>query len=73
LHGGNHIGAQCQLTEDVILFQTPLTGTEIGKRGGSIRGPSLERTASVCLTAGPSQVPQIGNVIIRDDVEIART
>jgi UDP-3-O-[3-hydroxymyristoyl] glucosamine N-acyltransferase len=74
LQGGNHIGAGCQLGEDVNLFPNVTiypraeignrvrihSGTVIGSDGfGYVRDGEIHR-----------KVPQIGNVIIRDDVEI---
>ncbi len=74
LHGGNHVGAQSQLGEEVHLFPNVVVypGTEIGSRvrihSGSVVGSDgfgYVQDGGVHL-----KVPQIGNVIIRDDVEI---
>lgn len=74
LQGANHIGANCQLGEEVNLFPNVTiyprgeignrvrihAGTVIGSDGfGYVEDNGLHR-----------KVPQIGNVIIRDDVEI---
>ncbi len=74
LQGGNHVGAACQLGQDVNLFPnvTLYPRTEIGDRvrvhAGTVIGSDgfgyvQDRDVHV-------KVPQIGNVIIRDDVEI---
>ena len=74
LQGGNHIGIGCQIGEDANLFPNvtlyPLSeignrvrihaGTVIGSDGfGYVQDNGIHR-----------KVPQIGNVIIHDDVEI---
>jgi UDP-3-O-[3-hydroxymyristoyl] glucosamine N-acyltransferase len=74
LQGGNHVGADCRLGADVNLFPNvtvyPRTaignrvrihaGTVIGSDGfGYVQDAGIHR-----------KVPQIGNVIIGDDVEI---
>lgn len=74
LQGGNHVGASCQLGDDVNLFPNVVVyarseignrvrihaGTVIGSDGfGYVQDNGIHR-----------KVPQIGNVIIRDDVEI---
>ena len=74
LRGGNHIGADCVLGEQVCLFPNVVlypqsqighrvtihAGTIIGADGfGYVLDGGLHR-----------KVPQIGNVIIQDDVEI---
>ncbi len=74
LQGGNHVGARCVLGEEVNLFPnvTIYPGTEIGNRvrihSGTVVGSD---GFGYVLDAGAHRkVPQIGNVIIRDDVEI---
>ncbi len=74
LHGGNHVGADCQLGDDVILFPnvTLYARTEIGQRvrihaGAVIGGDGY---GYVQDNGTHRKVPQIGNVIIGDDVEI---
>src|SRR5215469_6695862 len=74
LQGGNHIGAGCQIGEDVNLFPNVIlyprseignrvrihAGTVIGSDGfGYVQDNGIHR-----------KVPQIGNVIVREDVEI---
>ena len=74
LQGGNHIGAGCALGEDVNLFPNVVlyarselgnrvrihAGTVVGSDGfGYVPDQGIHR-----------KVPQIGNVIIGDDVEI---
>lgn len=74
LQGGNHIGAGCQLGEDVNLFPnvTVYTRSEIGNRvrihAGTVIGS--DGFGYVQDEGVHRKVPQIGNVIIRDDVEI---
>src|ERR1041385_3808293 len=74
LQGGNHVGANCQLGENVNLFPnvTLYARTEIGNR---VRIHSSTVIGSDGFGYVPDngahrKVPQIGNVIIRDDVEI---
>jgi UDP-3-O-[3-hydroxymyristoyl] glucosamine N-acyltransferase len=74
LQGGNHVGADCQLGHEVNLFPNVTlypcmeigdrvrihSGTVIGSDGfGYVQDAGIHR-----------KVPQIGNVIIHDDVEI---
>ena len=74
LQGSNHIGANCQLGEDVNLFPnvTLYPNTEIGKRvrihSGTVVGS--DGFGYVLDNGIHRKVPQIGNVIICDDVEI---
>jgi UDP-3-O-[3-hydroxymyristoyl] glucosamine N-acyltransferase len=74
LKGGNFIGANCHLGQEVILFPnvTLYSGTEIGSRvrihSGTVIGS--DGFGYVQEEGIHLKVPQIGNVIIRDDVEI---
>lgn len=74
LQGGNHIGAGCQIGEDVNLFPNVIlyARSEIGNRvrihAGSVIGS--DGFGYVQDNGIHRKVPQIGNVIIRDDVEI---
>jgi len=74
LHGGNHVGAECRLGEDVILFPnvTLYARTEIGRRvrihAGAVIG--ADGYGYVLDQGTHRKVPQIGSVIIGDDVEI---
>ncbi len=74
LQGGNHVGANCQLGEEVNLFPnvTIYPRTEIGHRvrihSGTVVGS--DGFGYVQDDGFHRKVPQIGNVIIRDDVEI---
>jgi UDP-3-O-[3-hydroxymyristoyl] glucosamine N-acyltransferase len=74
LQGGNHVGAGCQLGEDVNLFPnvTVYARTEIGNRvrihASSVIGS--DGFGYVLDNGVHRKVPQIGNVVIRDDVEI---
>jgi len=74
LQGGNYLGANCRLGDEVKLFPnvTLYPNTEIGHRvrihSGTVIGSDgfgYVQDAGVHV-----KVPQIGNVIIRDDVEI---
>lgn len=74
LQGGNHVGSNCHLGEDVNLFPNVVLypATEIGNRvrihSGTVVGSD---GFGYALDGGTHRkVPQIGNVIIRDDVEI---
>ena len=74
LQGANHIGADCQLGEEVNLFPnvTLYARSEIGNRvrihAGTVIGS--DGFGYVQDNGIHRKVPQIGNVIIRDDVEI---
>ena len=74
LQGSNFVGANCQIGADVNLFPqvTLYPGTEIGQRvrihSGSVIG--ADGFGYVFDGGIHRKVPQIGNVIIRDDVEI---
>jgi UDP-3-O-[3-hydroxymyristoyl] glucosamine N-acyltransferase len=74
LQGGNHIGQGSQLGEDVNLFPnvTVYAGSEIGNRvrihAGTVIGS--DGFGYVQDKGIHRKVPQIGNVIICDDVEI---
>jgi len=74
LQGADYVGANCQLGEEVNLFPnvTLYPGTEIGNRvrihSGTVVG--ADGFGYVQDGAIHLKVPQIGNVIIREDVEI---
>jgi len=74
LQGGNHLAPCCVLGEDVNLFPnvTLYARTEINNRvrihSGTVVGS--DGFGYVLDGASHRKVPQIGNVIIRDDVEI---
>jgi UDP-3-O-[3-hydroxymyristoyl] glucosamine N-acyltransferase len=74
LRGANHIGAGCQLGEDVHLFPNVIlyAGAELGNRirihSGTVVGS--DGFGYVLDQGVHLKVPQIGSVIIRDDVEI---
>lgn len=74
LQGGNHIGAGSRLGEDVNLFPNVIiyAGGDIGNRvrihAGTVVGS--DGFGYVQDNGIHRKVPQIGNVIIRDDVEI---
>ena len=74
LHGGNFVGDDCKLGEDVVLFPrvTLYSGTELGRRvrihAGSVIGS--DGFGYVFDAGAHRKVPQVGNVIIGDDVEI---
>ena len=74
LHGGNHIGADSKLGEDVVLFPnvTLYPRTEIGHRVRIHAGTVIGSDGfGYVLDAGVHRkVPQIGYVVIGDDVEI---
>jgi UDP-3-O-[3-hydroxymyristoyl] glucosamine N-acyltransferase len=74
LRGGNHIGANCQLGEEVHIFPnvTLYANTEAGNRvrihAGSVIG--ADGFGYVLDSGIHRKVPQIGKVILGDDVEI---
>jgi len=74
LQGGDHVGADCRLGDDVILFPnvTLYPRTELGQRvrihAGSVIGS--DGFGYVLDGGAHLKVPQIGNVVVGDDVEI---
>jgi len=74
LQGANHVGANCRLGEQVVLFPnvTLYHGCDLGNRvrvhSGSIVG--ADGFGYVLDRGVHRKVPQIGNVVIREDVEI---
>ncbi|MFO1475788.1 MAG: UDP-3-O-(3-hydroxymyristoyl)glucosamine N-acyltransferase [Verrucomicrobiota bacterium] len=74
LQGGNHVGALCMVGEDVVLFPNVVLypRTEIGNRvrihAGTVVGS--DGYGYVQDSGIHRKVPQIGNVIIGDDVEL---
>lgn len=74
LHSSNHIGAHCELGEDVHLFPnvTLYPRTQIGHRvrihSGTVIGS--DGFGYVLDEGIHKKVPQTGNVIVQDDVEI---
>jgi UDP-3-O-[3-hydroxymyristoyl] glucosamine N-acyltransferase len=74
LQGLNFIGTGCQVGEDVNLFPnvTLYAQTEIGNRVRIHSGTVIGSDGFGYVLDGTAhrKVPQIGNVIIRDDVEI---
>ena len=74
LHGGNFVGADCRLSEEVVLFSnvTLYPRTELGQRVRVHAGAVIGSDGfGYVLDAGTHRkVPQIGSVIVGDDVEI---
>jgi UDP-3-O-[3-hydroxymyristoyl] glucosamine N-acyltransferase len=74
LQGGNYVGADCKLGQEVNLFPNVVLypGTEVGDRvrihSGTVVGS--DGFGYVFDNGSHLKVPQIGNVIIREDVEI---
>jgi UDP-3-O-[3-hydroxymyristoyl] glucosamine N-acyltransferase len=74
LHAGDFVGADCRLSEDVVLFPhvTLYPRTELGQRvrihAGTVIGS--DGFGYVQDAGTHRKVPQIGNVIVGDDVEI---
>ncbi len=74
LHGGNHVSANCSIGEDVMLFPnvTLYSRTQLGNRvrihAGTVIG--ADGFGYVQDAGIHRKVPQIGNVMIADDVEI---
>jgi UDP-3-O-[3-hydroxymyristoyl] glucosamine N-acyltransferase len=74
LQGSSHLGANCRLGEEVNLFPnvTLYPGTELGNRVRIHSGTVIGSDGFGYVQDGAvhRKVPQIGNVIVRDDVEI---
>ncbi len=74
LRGYVWVGANCRLAEDVHLFPhvTLYTGTQLGRRvrvhAGSVLG--ADGFGYVLDNGVHRKVPQMGNVVVQDDVEI---
>jgi UDP-3-O-[3-hydroxymyristoyl] glucosamine N-acyltransferase len=74
LESGNHVGTDCLIGESVRLFPNVVlyAGTELGNRvsihAGTVVG--ADGFGYVFDQGAHRKVPQIGNVIIQDDVEI---
>jgi UDP-3-O-[3-hydroxymyristoyl] glucosamine N-acyltransferase len=74
LQGGNHLGPDCHLGAEVHLFPNVVlySRTEVGDRvrihSGSVIG--ADGFGYVPDAGAHRKVPQIGNVLIREDVEI---
>ena len=74
LMGGNHIGKDCQMGEDVTLFPNVLlyARTQVGNRvtihGGTVIGS--DGYGYVFDEGRHRKMLQVGNVVIGDDVEI---
>jgi UDP-3-O-[3-hydroxymyristoyl] glucosamine N-acyltransferase len=74
LAGGNHLGSDCQLGEDVRLFPNVVlyAGTRIGNRvrihAGAVVGS--DGFGYVLDKGEHRKVPQVGHVVIEDDVEL---
>jgi UDP-3-O-[3-hydroxymyristoyl] glucosamine N-acyltransferase len=74
LHGGNHVGVNCvlgadtQLFSNVVLYQRTQVGQRVRIHAGAVIGSD---GFGYVLDAGAHRkVPQIGYVVIHDDVEI---
>ena len=74
LMGGNHIGRDCQIGDDVCLFPNVVVyaRTQIGNRVGIHAGTVIgsDGYGYVFDEGRHRKVLQVGNVIIHDDVEI---
>jgi UDP-3-O-[3-hydroxymyristoyl] glucosamine N-acyltransferase len=74
LQGNDNVGADCQIEEDAHLFPnvTLYPNTEVGKRvrihAGTVVGS--DGFGYVLDNGAHRKIPQIGNVIICDDVEL---
>lgn len=74
LEGGNHVGADCVLGEDVRLFPNVVLyprsriGSRVRIHAGSVIG--ADGFGYVLHEGRQLKVPQIGDVVIGDDVEI---
>ncbi len=74
LHGGDDVGADCALGDDTQLFPnvTLYPRSQIGKRVMIHAGSAIgsDGFGYVFDSGAHRKIPQIGNVIIHDDVEI---
>lgn len=74
LHAGDVVGADCRLAEDVVLFPNVslYARTELGQRTRVHSGAVIGSDGFGYVQDGGvhRKVPQIGNVIIGEDVEI---
>jgi UDP-3-O-[3-hydroxymyristoyl] glucosamine N-acyltransferase len=74
LHGGNHVGADCVIGADTQLFPNAVLypRTQVGQRvrihAGAVIGS--DGFGYVLDSGAHRKVPQIGCVIVQDDVEI---
>ncbi len=74
LEGGDHVGADCVVGEDVrlfprvVLYSRTLVGHRVRIHAGAVIGS--DGFGYVFDEGRHLKVPQIGNVIIQDDVEI---
>jgi len=74
LQGGDHVGAGCRIGEDATLFPRVVlySGTEVGNRVRIHSGTVIGSDGFGYVQDGGMhrKVPQIGSVVVRDDVEI---
>jgi len=74
LHGGNHVGhscvlgAECQLFPRVVLYPRTLLGERVRIHAGTVVG--ADGFGYVLDQGHHRKVPQVGQVVIQDDVEI---
>jgi UDP-3-O-[3-hydroxymyristoyl] glucosamine N-acyltransferase len=74
LHGGDHVGAGClvgadtQLFPNVVLYQRTQVGQRVRIHAGAVIGS--DGFGYVLDSGTHRKVPQIGHVVIHDDVEI---
>src|SRR5437016_1794648 len=74
LHGGNHVGANCvlgadtQLFPNVVLYPRTQVGQRVRIHAGAVIGS--DGFGYVLDSGAHRKVPQIGYLIIHDDVEI---
>ncbi len=74
LRGGNHVGADCRIGDDVCLYPNVVVyhrvqiGHRVSIHAGAVIGS--DGFGYVLDEGRHRKVPQVGNVIIEDDVEI---
>jgi UDP-3-O-[3-hydroxymyristoyl] glucosamine N-acyltransferase len=74
LTGGNHIGRDCKIGDDVrlfpnvVLYSQTLVGNRVAIHAGTVIG--ADGYGYVFHEGRHLKMPQVGNVIIQDDVEI---
>jgi UDP-3-O-[3-hydroxymyristoyl] glucosamine N-acyltransferase len=74
LHGGNHVGADCVLEQDVqlfpnaVLYPRTIVGARVRLHAGVIIGG--DGFGYVFDQGRHMKIPQVGNVVLQEDVEI---
>ena len=74
LQGGNHVGSDSQVGDDCCIYPNAVlyAGTQLGRRVRIHAGAAIgsDGFGYVLDSGHDRKVPQVGNVIIHDDVEV---